>query len=91
MISLQWYSGCHQTGRCNGDIKTAQSLLTKRGIEAARLLKESGADHVLYGCKVYSKGTLAAVQFFMEPMSEERFYKATSKVNQAIIYAVHRH
>ena len=59
--------------------------------DAAEKLKATGADHVLYAAKIYGvNDTLATVQFYMNPMSDEEFYKVTGKVRGAVIYALHR-
>lgn len=60
--------------------------------DAAKEMKKTGADHVLYAVKIYGvDGQLATVQFYMNPMSDEEFYKITGKVRGAIIYALHNH
>lgn len=57
---------------------------------AAELLKETGAAHVLYGAKIYGGGKLAAVQFYMNPMSDEDFGRGPARTRCAVIYALHR-
>lgn len=48
--------------------------LQKFEAEAIKILKETGADHVLYGVKEYdSDGNLDTVRFYLEPMSEQEF------------------
>lgn len=58
--------------------------------KAAFLLKETGVDHVIYGMKIYEGEKLAAVHFYMWPMSEEEFCKVTGRVRNSLIYALHR-
>lgn len=60
--------------------------------DAAEKLKTTGADHVLYAVKIYgADDQLTAVQFYMNPMSDEEFYRITGKVRGALIYALHNH
>lgn len=57
---------------------------------AARLMERTGADHVLYACKIYNADdSLVAVQFYEQPMDDETFYRITGKVRGALIYALH--
>lgn len=58
---------------------------------AAKLLKKTGAAHVLYGAKIYgSGGKLAAVQLYMDPMNELDFDRGPARSRVAVIYALHR-
>ena len=60
--------------------------------EALKILKETGADHVLYGVKEYdSDGELDTVRFYLEPMSEEEFEDCVVKNSAGMtVYAVHK-
>ena len=90
-VSMQFYEDHRLIGRCVSSVKAAQAILVERGKKAAKLLKETGAQHVLYGCKIYSGDVLATVQLYMIPMDDEEFERITGKANQVIVYAVHRH
>lgn len=58
--------------------------------EAAKLLKKTGADHVLYGVKSYGDGgELEEVRFYLEPMTDERFEKDVASKTGFVVYAVH--
>lgn len=58
--------------------------------DAAALMKKTGADHVLYACKIYdADDNLVTVQFYNEPMDDETFDRVTGKVRGALIYALH--
>lgn len=60
--------------------------------EAAELMKKTGADHVLYACKIYdADDNLVAVQFYNEPMDDETFDRVTRQVRGVLIYALHNH
>ncbi len=59
--------------------------------KAAEVLKETGADHVLYGVKRYDEnGKLEEVRFYMEPMDEDRFEKDVANKKGVLVYAVHK-
>lgn len=64
--------------------------LRKFELEAQKLLKKTGADHVLYGAKWYDEnGLVSKVSFYMEPMIEEQFEKDVARLTGVQIYAVH--
>ena len=82
--------GCIRRGR----MPLSQLPKVLQGFErdAAERLKTTGADHVLYAAKIYGvDGQLVTVQFYMNPMSDEEFYKVTGKARGALIYALHNH
>ena len=66
--------------------------LQKFETEALRLLKQTGADHVLYGVKVYDgDGDLEEVRFYLEPMSEQEFEERVAKnAMNWTVFAVHK-
>ena len=66
--------------------------LQKFEAEALKILKETGADHVLYGVKEYdSDGDLDMVRFYLEPMSEQEFEDRVVKNSAGMtVYAVHK-
>lgn len=66
--------------------------LQKFEAEAIKVLKETGADHVLYGVKEYdSDGDLDTVRFYLEPMSEQEFEDRVVKNSAGMtVYAVHK-
>ena len=66
--------------------------LQKFEAEANKILKETGADHVLYGGKEYdSDGNLDTVRFYLEPMSEQEFEDRVVKNSAGMtVYAVHK-
>ncbi len=88
--SLMDSTGCKQ----RGEIELAQipGELLRFEREAARVMKKTGADHVLYGIKIYgTDDQLKTVQFYMNPMEDEEFYRLTGRVRNAMIYALHNH
>lgn len=66
--------------------------LRKFEAEAAKILKKTGADHVLYGVKEYDgDGNLEEVRFYLEPMSEQEFEDRVVKNSAGLtVYAVHK-
>lgn len=72
-------------------VKLVNSFMVRQGQRAAELMRASNADHVLYGCKVYKEDQLAAVQFYMEPLTDEEFYRITGRARNVLIYALHNH
>ena len=66
--------------------------LQKFESEALKILKETGADHVLYGVKEYDgDGDLDTVRFYLEPMSEQEFEDRVVKNSAGMtVYAVHK-
>lgn len=88
--SLRDSTGCKQ----RGEIELAQipGELLRFEREAARIMKRTGADHVLYGIKIYDQDNrLETVQFYMNPMDDDEFYRLTGRVRNAMIYALHNH
>lgn len=67
-----------------------QPALQEFAVEARRLLLKSGMDHVLYGIKIFEKGFLSTVQFYMWPMTEEQFQKTTARLRNSQVYALHK-
>ena len=66
-----------------------QLYLQKFEQEAKKLLDETGADHVVYGMKIYEDGHLKEVRFYLQPMSEEEFDRVAS-LSGVIVYALHK-
>lgn len=59
--------------------------------KASKVLKETGADHVLYGMKIYDEyGRLQMVHFYMWSMQEKEFDKLATRSRNALVYALHR-
>ena len=73
-------------------LRDVQHELQKFEAEALKILKETGADHVLYGVKEYdSDGDLDMVRFYLEPMSEQEFEDRVVKNSAGMtVYAVHK-
>lgn len=86
----QWYrDGGFSFGQM--PLCTVQPELQKFEKEAHRLLKETGADHVLYGVKEYDRdGELEEVRFYLEPMNEDEFEERVVKKSAGLtVYALH--
>ena len=59
--------------------------------QAKEVLKETGADHVLYGVKGYDlDGDLNEVRFYMIAMDDERFQKEVASKAGVTVYALHK-
>ena len=66
--------------------------LQKFEAEAFKILNETGADHVLYGVKLYGDdGNLKSVSFYLEPMDDVRFEKVVANKTDVVVYALHNH
>lgn len=57
---------------------------------AREMLEETGADHVVYGRKLFGiDGELKEIRFYMEPMGEEEFDRV-SRIQNHQVYAIHK-
>ena len=71
--------------------KKMQENLQRFEVEARKLLAETGADHMLYGRKLYDEGgELEELCFYLMPMSDEEFEKEVVPLNGQQVYAVHK-
>ena len=66
-----------------------QLNLQKFEQEAKTLLDETGADHGVYGMKIYEDGHLKEVRFYLQPMDEEEFDRV-ARLKGVIVYALHK-
>lgn len=66
-----------------------QLNLQKFEQEAKKLLEETGADHVVYGMKIYEDGRLKEARFYLQPMNEEEFERV-AKLRGVVVYALHK-
>lgn len=66
-----------------------QLNLQKFEQEAKKLLEETGADHVVYGMKIYEDGHLKEARFYLRPMNEEEFERV-AKLRGVVVYALHK-
>lgn len=58
---------------------------------AKELLDKTGADHVVYGLKVYDEnGELEAVKFYQLPMDDATFDKDVATLKNCTVYALHK-
>lgn len=73
-------------------MKDINKTLREFNVEAIKVLKETGADHILYGIKFYDKSGehLEEVKFYMLPLSDEEFDRKFNISMNMIVYAVHR-
>ena len=71
--------------------KKMQENLQRFEVEARKLLAETGADHVLYGRKLYNEnGELDELRFYLLPMSDEEFEERVVPLKNQQVYAVHK-
>lgn len=73
-------------------LRDVQHELQKFEAEARKILKNTGAAHVLYGVKHYDDdGALKQVRFYLEPMTEDEFEIDVAKRCAGLtVYAVHK-
>ena len=68
-----------------------QENLQRFEVEARKLLAETGADHVLYGRKLYDEaGELEELRFYLFPMSDQEFEERVAPLKGQQVYAVHK-
>ncbi len=68
-----------------------QGNLQRLEVEARKLLAETGADHVLYGRKLYNEaGELDELRFYLLPMSDEEFEERVVPLKNQRVYALHK-
>lgn len=71
--------------------KKMQENLQRFEVEARKLLAETGADHVLYGRKLYDEsGELDELRFYLMPMTDEEFEERVVPLKNQQVYAVHK-
>ncbi len=71
--------------------KKMQENLQRFEVEARKLLAETGADHVLYGRKLYNEnGELDELRFYLLPMSDEEFEERVVPLKNQQVYAIHK-
>ena len=71
---------------------SVQARLNEFEAEAHRLLKATGADHVLYAVKVFNSPEAVhpmEVRFYEKPMSDEEFQRNVANKNDWQVYAAH--
>lgn len=73
-------------------VKDVGQNLRKFEQEAGKIMRETGAAHVLYGVKLYDDdGDLQEVKFYLEPMDDARFEKDVASKTGVVVYALHNH
>lgn len=86
--SMKDTTGCVRRGKL--PLSQLPRVLLDFEKDAAEVLRKTDADHVLYAIKIYdASDKLKAVQFFMNPMSDEDFYKMAGKGRGTLVYALH--
>lgn len=71
--------------------KKMQEHLQRFEVEARKLLTETGADHVLYGRKLYNDdGELDELRFYLIPMSDEEFEERVVPLKNQQVYTIHK-
>lgn len=72
-------------------IRDVAANLQKFEQEAKRILKETDADHVVYGVKYYNAdGNLDRVHFHLMAVTDERF-DSIARLSDVVVYALHKH
>jgi len=71
-------------------VKEVDRWLREFGDRAKEIMDSTGADHVVYGMKLYDDdGSLEEVKFYLYEMGDEEFYKDVSTLKGCTIYALH--
>lgn len=87
--SMQDRKGCSRKGQMTVEQMRKELLWFER--QAVKTMKETGADHVLYGMKIFNRDNeLVTVQFCILPMSDAEFRRLTKKINNVMVYALHK-
>ena len=72
-------------------IRDVAKNIREFGKKAFEILKNTGADHVVYAVKEYDNdGDLDEVRFYLAPFTDEDFQKDVAKIKGCTIYAVHK-
>ena len=72
-----------------------ERVLKEFGSEARKVLKETGADHVVYATKEYDEeDEVKEVNFYMIPLDDAEFHRRVKSFQEttpkSMIYAVHK-
>ncbi len=71
--------------------KDMKKTLQKFEVEARKVLTETGADHVVYGRKLYNEGgELEEIRFYLSPMTDAEFEERVVHLKNQQVYAVHK-
>lgn len=86
----KWESECGRVDYGKMAVKDILPALQKLEMKAQNVLRATGAEHVVYGVKFYKGIVLKNVQFYMWPMNDDEFNKLPAKLNNSVVYALHR-
>ncbi len=92
MSWVRWsnWSSCGMTQVGQMPARDVDLHIREFGKEAAKLLKETGADHVLYAVKSYGENDeLEEVKFYQQPMTDAEFEEKVANIPGVIVYAHH--
>lgn len=71
-------------------INKVNKFLAEFEKEAKELLDKTGADHVVYGVKLFSEeGKLEEVEFHMLGIDDKEFHDKFASAENCMVYAVH--
>ena len=74
-----------------GPLNKLEESIQEFGQEAKKVLKETGADHVVYAVKDYDDdGGLDEIRFYMIAMDDEKFQKYVASKPGLQVYALHK-
>lgn len=86
--SMKDPAGCIQRGQMS--LSQLPGILLSFENSAVETLRRTGSDHVLYAVKIFNAADeLMAVQFYMNPMSDEEFHKLAGRGRGTMVYALH--
>lgn len=87
----QWENGAGMVNFGQMPSTDVEKNLQEFKKKAAQLLEKSGADHVVYGLKVYDDNDeLESVKFYMHPMSDAEFQRNVATLTGCIVCALHK-
>ena len=92
---MKWVKWSHWTDAGmaefgQGPLNKVVESIQQFGQEAKKVLKETGADHVVYAIKYLDdNGELDEVCFYMHPMTEEEFEKEVANKPGVQVCALH--
>ena len=90
-VDWQQWSDAGLVGFGQMPVKNVAARLREFSQEAKKILDKTGADHVVYGLKVYGEdGELETVKFYLFPMDDATFDKDVASMKNCTVYALHK-
>lgn len=88
-IRWSWWDEGGMVGVGQMPTRDMQKHLREFELAAKKILEDTGADHVVYGMKIYDDdGELEEIRFYKQPMGEEEFDRVAG-IKGVHVYALH--